>query len=107
MHRDMTLENIYVIGDVHGCFHTLQNLLLELPKDAELIFVGDLCDKGNFSKDVINFVMKNEYLCVKGNHEHLMQKYMHDAVLHDKHSPWSSDKCYGGLVTLDSFYRFS
>ncbi len=103
MHNETKIENTYVIGDVHGCFHTLKNLLLQLPKDAELIFVGDLCDKGNFSKDVINFVMKNEYLCVKGNHEHLMQKYMYDAVIHDKHSPWSSDKRYGGLVTLQSY----
>lgn len=103
MQRGSTLENTYVIGDVHGCFHTLQNLLMQLPKEAELIFVGDLCDKGNFSKDVIDFVMKNGHLCVKGNHEHLMEKYMHDAVFHDSHSPWSSDKRYGGLVTLQSY----
>ena len=61
MVRELNIENIYVVGDVHGCFHTLQNLLTRLPKDAELIFVGDLCDKGNFSKDVIDFVIQNNY----------------------------------------------
>lgn len=97
------IENIYVIGDVHGCFHTLQNLISRIPKDAELIFVGDLCDKGNYSKDVIDFVIDNGYACVKGNHEHLMETYLEDAIFHDKHSPWSSDKRYGGMVTIDSY----
>ena len=103
MNKEIKIENIYVVGDVHGCFYTLQNLIARLPKDAELIFVGDLCDKGNFSKDVIDFVIQNDYPCVKGNHEHLMETYLEDAIFHDKHSPWSSDKRYGGLMTLESY----
>lgn len=103
MHRDIKIENTYVIGDVHGCFHTLQNLISRLPQDSELIFVGDLCDKGNFSKDVIDFVIQNNFSCVKGNHEHLMETYLEDAILHQKHSPWSSDKRYGGRVTIESY----
>ncbi len=103
MSKDSHFENIYVIGDVHGCFYTLQNLIARLPHDADLIFVGDLCDKGNFSKDVIDFVMENDYKCIKGNHEHLMETYLEDAIFHDKHSPWSSDKRYGGMVTLESY----
>jgi len=103
MNQDSTLENTYVIGDVHGCFHTLQNLVARLPKDAELIFVGDLCDKGNFSKEVIAFVAEGGHACVKGNHEYLMQTYLEDAILHDIHSPWSLDKRYGGINTLESY----
>jgi len=101
--KNSTHKNTYVIGDVHGCFYTLQKLIARLPEDAELIFVGDLCDKGNFSKDVIDFVIENRYACVKGNHEHLMETYLEDAILYNRHSPWSSDKRYGGLVTLDSY----
>ena len=100
---DLKIENIYVVGDVHGCFYTLQNLIARLPNDAELIFVGDLCDKGNFSRDVIDFVIQNGYDCVKGNHEHLMEVYLEDAIFHDKHSPWSTDKRYGGVHTLQSY----
>jgi serine/threonine protein phosphatase 1 len=103
MYKDRDIENIYVVGDVHGCFHTLQNLIGRLPEDAELIFVGDLCDKGNFSRDVIDLVIQNNYACVKGNHEHLMETYLEDAIFHDKHSPWSSDKRYGGMLTLQSY----
>ncbi len=40
MQNDTKLENTYVIGDVHGCFHTLQNLLIQLPQDAETHFCG-------------------------------------------------------------------
>ena len=103
MHKETKIQNTYVVGDVHGCFYTLQNLIARLPHDAELIFVGDLCDKGNFSKDVIDFVIEKGYACVKGNHEHLMETYLEDVIFHDKHSPWSSDKRYGGIATLESY----
>ena len=97
------MKKRYVIGDVHGCFFTLSTLLEKLPKDIEIIFVGDLCDKGKFSKEVIDLVIKNGYKCVKGNHEHLMEIYMRDAVFQNRHSPWSSDKRYGGMATLESY----
>jgi len=93
----------YVIGDVHGCFHTLKNLVSKLPTEAEIIFVGDLCDKGKYSKEVIEFVISHDYKCVKGNHEHLMQKYLYDAVIKDEHSPWSEDYRYGGIQTYESY----
>lgn len=98
-----SLDNIFVIGDVHGCYYTLMNLIDQFPKDAELIFVGDLCDKGDFSKDVIDFVIENNYKCVKGNHEHLFEKYIMDVVENGVHSPWSSDKRYGGLQCIESY----
>ena len=103
MKTKKNIDNTYIIGDVHGCFYTLQNLIEKLPEDAELIFVGDLCDKGNFSKEVIEFVISGGYACVKGNHEHLMEKYLYDAVHHDIHSPWSSDYRYGGIATYESY----
>ena len=93
----------YVIGDVHGCLYTLKKLMARLPSEAEVIFVGDLCDKGRFSKEVIEFVISNDYQCVKGNHEHLMQKYLYDAVIKQEHSPWSEDHRYGGVQTYQSY----
>lgn len=101
--QSTSLYNTYVIGDVHGCYHTLLNLIEKLPIDAELIFVGDLCDKGNFSKEVIEFVIENDYACVKGNHEHLFEKYILDVVVNKIDSPWNLDKRYGGDVTIKSY----
>ena len=103
MKTKKNIENTYIIGDVHGCFYTLQKLIKKLPNNAELIFVGDLCDKGNFSKEVIEFVIAGDYACVKGNHEHLMEKYLYDAVHRDIHSPWSTDYRYGGIATYESY----
>ena len=98
------LENYWVIGDVHGCMFTLEKLVNKLPKKSKLIFVGDLVDRGNFSKEVIEFVMQNNHKCVFGNHEYLMFNYARDAMIRNKHSMWStSKKSYGGLKTLQSY----
>jgi len=50
------MKKTFVIGDVHGCFYTLMDLVKKLPKNSEMIFTGDLCDKGFYSKEVIEFV---------------------------------------------------
>lgn len=36
----------YIIGDVHGCYDTLIALIKKLPEKAEIIFLGDLIDRG-------------------------------------------------------------
>jgi len=59
----------YVIGDIHAEYKTLLRLVSKLPTDARLIFVGDLVNRGKHSKEVIEFVRKNAYAVVKGNHE--------------------------------------
>jgi protein phosphatase len=54
-----------VIGDVHGCFNTLQSLLLQLgsddgynpPADLQLISVGDLNDKGPHTIATLKWAM--------------------------------------------------
>lgn len=62
----------YVIGDVHGYYKTLLALIDLLPKDAEIIFVGDLIDRGPRSAEVVSFIREKGYACVKGNHEDFM-----------------------------------
>jgi serine/threonine protein phosphatase 1 len=97
-------KETFVIGDVHGCYHTLLNLLKKLPKKSKLIFVGDLCDKGRYSKDVIEFVLQNGHICIKGNHEHLVQTYLKKAVLKgDMSSKWASRKGWGGKETIENY----
>ena len=61
-----------VIGDVHGCYDELQDLLRELKvrPDDRLISVGDLICKGPQSARVIAWAMEQKNLeCVLGNHE--------------------------------------
>jgi len=69
------MKQTYIVGDVHGEYKTLLALIDKLPKDAELIFVGDLIDRGAYSREVIAFVRDYNYRCVFGNHEELMINY--------------------------------
>jgi len=69
------MSQTYIIGDIHGEYETLLALVSKLPKDTEIIFVGDLIDRGAKSKEIIEFVRKNNYRCVLGNHEQLMIDY--------------------------------
>ena len=65
----------YIIGDVHAEYATLIALVNRLPKDARLIFVGDLISRGSQGKEVIEFVRDNAFCCIKGNHEEYLLKF--------------------------------
>ncbi len=97
----------YVIGDTHGNFDTLLALVKRLPKDASLIFVGDLVDRGEQSEEVVRFVRENGHQCVLGNHEEMMVTYSDDlfeAYEHETplllYNVWCSN---GGIDTLLSY----
>ena len=64
-------EQIYIIGDVHGCFNTLLELIKQFPnkEKSKICFVGDVIDRGLFSCDVVELIMQNNYKMVMGNHE--------------------------------------
>ncbi len=67
--------NYCVIGDVHGEYKALINLVAKTPKNSQLIFVGDLIDRGYESAHVVRFVRNHGFSCVKGNHELMMIEY--------------------------------
>ena len=67
----------YAIGDVQGCFQTLQELLSHIhfnPSTDTLWFVGDLVNRGPQSLETLRFIknLKNKKV-VLGNHDfHLL-----------------------------------
>ena len=73
----------FVIGDVHGCFNTLTNLLfniLNININDEIYFLGDYIDRGPRSKEVLDLLLsllEKEYhiFPISGNHETLMLNY--------------------------------
>ncbi len=67
--------NYCVVGDVHGEYQALLNLVAKTPKKSQIIFVGDLIDRGSQSAHVVRFVRHHKLPCVKGNHELMMIKY--------------------------------
>jgi serine/threonine protein phosphatase 1 len=95
-------SSCYVIGDVHGCYYTLLELLEKIPKDSRVIFVGDLCDRGLYSKEVIDLVINNNYEAVLGNHEDFMIKHFKD-FLNKKPNRWYDNPQIGGKDTIESY----
>ncbi|MFI1016420.1 polynucleotide kinase-phosphatase [Streptomyces sp. NPDC020965] len=76
-----------IIGDIHGCASELETLLAELgyvdgahPQGRTVVFVGDLVDRGPDSPGVLRRVMSmvasGNALCVPGNHENKLGRYL-------------------------------
>jgi len=97
----------YIIGDVHGEYQTLLALIEKLPKDAKLIFVGDLIDRGSKSKEVIAFVKEHKHQVVLGNHEDMMLEYGYNFLENfQRDGSFYSNNMWlqnGGIETLISY----
>ncbi|MFF3981360.1 polynucleotide kinase-phosphatase [Streptomyces sp. NPDC001828] len=76
-----------IIGDIHGCRSELDTLLGKLgyvdgvhPEGRTAVFVGDLVDRGPDSPGVLRRVMRmvagGSALCVPGNHENKLGRYL-------------------------------
>ena len=67
-------KQVLVIGDVHGCYKELVELLdragVSNNPDAIVIFVGDLVNKGPQCKEVLDLVRDIGAYSVRGNHDH-------------------------------------
>ncbi|MBK8980941.1 MAG: metallophosphoesterase [Ignavibacteria bacterium] len=70
----MSNSDIAVIGDIHGCYYTLKKLYSRLNNVSEIYSVGDLIDRGKYSKAVVEFCKSNLIRSVRGNHEDMMIK---------------------------------
>lgn len=72
----MKSENlIAVIGDIHGCINTLKSIygkIKNVKGEPDVYTVGDLIDRGKFSKEVVQFCIDNEIKSVRGNHEDML-----------------------------------
>jgi len=83
-----------IVGDVHGCFDELVELLrrlgygvdeaalaIQAPEGRKLVFLGDIVDRGPKIPDVLKLVMKavegGVALCVPGNHDMKLMRKLH------------------------------
>ena len=70
---------IAVIGDVHGCLYTLQELVKKIKSlysSVPLYCVGDLIDRGNFSFEVLEYVNQEEIKFTPGNHDYMFYYFI-------------------------------
>lgn len=92
-------QRLYAIGDIHGRLDLLDRLLGLIEADdagrgsaeTQLIFLGDLVDRGPHSKGVVERVMQlaassGNVRCIAGNHEEIISR------------TWGGDKRSAGLL---------
>lgn len=62
----------WIIGDVHGEDVALYSLIGKVTKQdskAKFYFVGDFVDRGPDSYNVVEYILKLNAVCVRGNHD--------------------------------------
>jgi len=75
-------RRIIAIGDVHGCLCSLKELLarIVLEPEDQLVFSGDMIDRGACSKDVVEYLLElgSRFSCffLMGNHELMLLDYL-------------------------------
>lgn len=90
-----------IIGDVHGCFDELTELVDKLGYEPgedgiyrhacgrRAVFVGDLCDRGPKNVDVLRLVMGmvrgGTAFCVPGNHDDKLRRYLNHGKVQISH----------------------
>lgn len=99
------MDRLFAISDIHGCFRPFYELVvntIELQKSDHLMLLGDYIDRGEQSKEVIDFIidLQNKGFNITplaGNHElMLMNSYFDPDIL----PFWMMNN---GMSTLQSF----
>ena len=96
-----------VVGDIHGCYNELKELMIDLKENQEynentdrLIFLGDYIDRGDDSYKVVQYIKElqkenSNVIALMGNHEKMCVEYMTE---HKDTWLWN-----GYEYTLDSY----
>lgn len=105
-------ELVYAVGDIHGCYELMKDVLARLAADTEVraagrrpivIFLGDYVDRGPHSARVMEALVwlqrrgDLEIHFLKGNHEQALLEFL-DAP--ERGGPWMG---FGGAETLTSY----
>lgn len=99
------MNRIFAISDIHGCFNPFYELVINrigLQRSDKLILLGDYIDRGEKSKEVVDFIIdlinkKYDVTALMGNHETMLT----DAFYNPRNLPlWFMNS---GITTLLSF----
>ena len=94
---------VAVIGDVHGCYNTIKQLVDKIKNkypNIEIYCVGDLVDRGNNSFEVIEYVIAEEIHFTLGNHD-----YMFYSNMREPFSLMAKSWSYNGAETTLTSYK--
>lgn len=93
---------VAVIGDVHGCYYTLQNLVEKVRSkypQIKIYCVGDLVDRGNYNLDVVDYLKEKNIQFTKGNHDMMFLSFYRDPGS-SMAKNWLQN---GALTTIESY----
>lgn len=93
-------KKIFVIGDIHGMSSMLDTILLDWnPEEEQLVFLGDIIDRGPQIKESFEKVRElqasHDAWVICGNHEAMLLDF-----LNDPHKNWRQYERNGGMTTL-------
>lgn len=110
-------KRMYAVGDIHGDLEKLKAIHARIEKDrqgdmdAPVIHIGDLVDRREDSRGVINFLMQGQqagqpWVVLKGNHDRLFYWFLEDPLRKDPNLrpdyTWLHPRI-GGMETLASY----
>lgn len=111
----MSRDPIYAIGDIHGHLDQLDHALGLIEKDggqeAQVVFLGDLVDRGPDSRGVIDRLEQGQaegrnWVVLKGNHDAMFQAFLEEGELFHPRTKLGLSYLtsqMGGAATLASY----
>ena len=98
------MERIFAIGDIHGCYDKMINIMETIPFQAErdrLVFLGDYVDRGDHSRQVVDYLVElkkkaPQTIFLLGNHEQMLLDFLDGEDMR----PYLMN---GGQKTLESY----
>ena len=95
-------SEFFVVGDVHGKIELLKDLLTKWDEEnQQLLFLGDLIDRGEDSKACLELVwqlvQEKNAICLTGNHERMFLAWLRDPE--ERYGHYQSN---GGDTTINS-----
>ncbi len=115
----MPVSGYDIIGDVHGCGHALEALLLQLGyakkqgvyqhKNRQVIFVGDIVDRGPHIREalalVYDMVSNGHAQLIMGNHEYNV--YCHATVHPHRNAYLREHNPHNDRLVAETFEQFA
>jgi serine/threonine protein phosphatase 1 len=100
-----SMGRLFAISDIHGCYKPFSELvvnIIKLRRSDQLVLLGDYIDRGEQSREVIDFIMDLltkgfNITMLAGNHEAMLIDSYYDE---DQMPLWALNS---GLSTLESF----
>jgi serine/threonine protein phosphatase 1 len=93
---------IAVIGDIHGCYFTLKELVERIRRNypgIPIYCIGDLIDRGNFSFETIEYFINEGLTTTSGNHDFMFYYFITDPA-NEIGKSW----LYNGYETTQASY---